>query len=170
MSEEGEFFMRKYELTYIIHPDLENTVEKVTEKVTGFIKKKDGVIISEDNWGKRKLAYPIKKSDLGIYVAVVFEAEANDVRDIEKNIILSEEIIRHLLVLHEEAVMPKREEGKATGEKPVKKAAIKEEEKLDLDLEEKKETPKEKEKPEKEEKERLKELDEKLEELLGKEE
>ncbi|PIZ00203.1 30S ribosomal protein S6 [bacterium (Candidatus Howlettbacteria) CG_4_10_14_0_8_um_filter_40_9] len=170
MSEEGEFFMKKYELVYIIHPDLENTTDKVTEKVAGFIKKKSGVIISQDNWGKRKLAYDIKKVDIGIYVAVVFEAEAKDVREIEKNIILSEEIIRHLLVLHEEGYISKRNEEKASEEKTGKKPAVKEEEKLDLDLEEKKEEAKAEEKPEKAEKERLKELDEKLEELLGKDE
>lgn len=153
--------MRKYELAFIVHPDLEETVDKVKDMVSGFIKKAGGAIINTDNWGKRKLAYPIAKNDFGVYVFLKFEAEPKAIKNIEKNVLKSEEIIRHLLVTFEEVPF-KREEKK---EEPFKEEKKKEPEMIEVDLEkeEKEEKPKEK-----VEKERMKELDKKLEELLGK--
>ena len=158
--------MRKYELAFIVHPDLEETVDKVTEKVSGFIKKNGGAIINTDNWGKRKLAYPISKNDFGIYIFVKFEAEPKEIRNIEKNVLMSEEIIRHLLAAYEEvAVKIEKMEEKPAVEK-VKKERKKEPETIEVEFEEKEKEEKPKEKVEKE---RMKELDKKLEELLGKE-
>ena len=158
--------MRKYELAFIVHPDLEETVDKVIEKVSGFLKKTGGAIISTDNWGKRKLAYPIAKNDFGVYVFVKFEAEPKDIRNIEKNVLMSEEIVRHLLVGYEEIFVKIEEKKEKPKRETVKKEKKEEPETIEVTVEkeEKEEKPKEK-----VEKERMKELDEKLEELLGKE-
>ena len=160
--------MKKYELVYIVHPDLESTIGKVTEKIDGFIKNKNGVIINEENWGKRKLSYPIQKNDFGIYVLLVFEAEEKDLKDIEKRIRLSEEVIRYLLTVFEKEIIRKAEIKK---DKDTEKEKKKEKKQVVLEaegesksvvVEEKKE-----EEPEKNEKERMQTLDKKLEELLG---
>ena len=49
----------KYELAVLYHPDLEIDLEKAAEKVANIVKNNGGKIVSEDNWGKRKLAYKI---------------------------------------------------------------------------------------------------------------
>lgn len=153
--------MKTYELVYIVHPDLETTIDKVTEKVTGFIERRNGKVLKQDNWEKKKLAYKILKQDFGIYVVVEFDSEPKSVVSIENDIRLSEEIIRFILVAKEEEVEgPIRKKPET---RPVKEEAIEEK-------------PKKAEKPKKEtkegeveEKERLKKLDEKLDELIGKE-
>ena len=91
--------MKNYELVIIVHPDLETTIEKVTTKVAGFITKRNGKILNEDNWGKKKLAYKIMKQDFGIYVVYDFEVEPKSVALIERDIRLSEDIMRFLLTI-----------------------------------------------------------------------
>ena len=59
--------MRKYELTVLIRPDLED-IEAPISKVRDIVKKAGGEIKKEDNWGKKKLAYKIRKEDFAIYV------------------------------------------------------------------------------------------------------
>ena len=51
----------KYELAVLYHPDLEIDLEKAAEKVASIVKANGGKIVSEDNWGKRKLAYKRRK-------------------------------------------------------------------------------------------------------------
>ena len=51
--------MKDYELTVLIHPDLEADLEKPLDKVRGLIKANGGEIVKEDNWGKKRTAYPI---------------------------------------------------------------------------------------------------------------
>jgi small subunit ribosomal protein S6 len=140
-----------YELLYIVHPDLESSIDKVTGKIKTSIEKRGGTINYEENWGKRKLAYEIKKNDVGIYVLWFFTAPKKSIAKIEKEIRLTEEIIRYLILTIEE-------------QKKASKPRIKTEPKKET------ETPK-KEKPETKESEkaRMKEIDEKLGALLGEE-
>ena len=60
--------MNEYELTVLIHPDLESTLDSVLDKVRGLITSNGGETVKEDNWGKKKLAYQIKREDFAIYV------------------------------------------------------------------------------------------------------
>ena len=60
--------MKDYELTVLIHPDLEVDIDAPLAKVRDLIKVNGGTITVEDNWGKKKLAYSIKKQDFGVYV------------------------------------------------------------------------------------------------------
>ena len=55
--------MNEYELTVLIHPDLESTLDSALDKVRGLITSNGGEIVKEDNWGKKKLAYQIKRED-----------------------------------------------------------------------------------------------------------
>jgi len=90
--------LKSYELLYIVHPDLEGTIEKVMDKVAGFIKKADGTLLSQEDWGKRKLAYKISKNDFGVYVLVNFTMESLMLKEVERNMRLSEEIMRSIIV------------------------------------------------------------------------
>lgn len=154
--------MKKYELVYIVHPDLETTIDKVSEKITKFIERKSGKVLKEENWGKKKLAYKIQKQDFGIYILVIFEAETKDLSAIENDVRLAEEVIRHLIVKKEE-----EDETPVRTPKPVQKP--KEEAAAEVAVEEEEKPKKTKKEEEKDEKERLKKLDEKLDEIIGKE-
>ena len=105
--------MGKYELLYIVHPDLEASIDKITGNARTFIEGRKGKINYEENWGKRKLAYPIKKSDVGIYVLWYFEAPQSALAKIERDLRLTEEIVRYMILATPDkkvkAVKPKKE-------------------------------------------------------------
>ncbi len=91
--------MRKYELMYIVRPDLEQeAVEGVTEKIKGVITNMGGEITNHEILGKRRLAYEIQKFRDGIYVLVQFQAAPSAVAEVERVIRITDEIIRHLVV------------------------------------------------------------------------
>lgn len=148
----------KYELLYIVHPDLESSIDKITDRVKGAIESRGGKITYEENWGKRKLAYPINKSEVGIYVLYYFESPKEALTKVERDLRLTEEVMRFMLLALEDRKKPeapkaKKEEPKIE-EAEVKKAPKKEEKKA----------------PAEDEETRLKKLDEKLEAILGDEE
>ena len=65
--------MKEYELTVLIHPDLETDLEAPLEKVRKLVTSNGGEITKEDNWGKKRLMYRIKGEDFAVYV--YFEVE-----------------------------------------------------------------------------------------------
>ena len=149
--------MKKYEIVYIIHPDLEGSTAKITEKVKKAIEDQKGKVFQEESWGKKKLAYEVKHNTFGIYEFVAAEIEPSKIKEVERSLRLSEEIIRSMIVLVEEKIEP--EAPKKRVNKPTK---IEKKEKA------KEEKPKKtKVETKKEEKERQKELDEKLKEIIG---
>lgn len=105
--------LKSYELLYIVHPDLEGTTEKVTDKVAKFIDKAEGKITSQEDWGKRKMAYSISRNDFGVYILVEFDAESTKLVEIERNLRLSEEIMRSMIVAIPEEKQAKPEKPKA---------------------------------------------------------
>lgn len=91
--------MRKYELMYIIRPDLEeNQVEEAIEKVKSTIEGNGGEISNHEVMGKRRLAYEIDKFRDGVYVLVNFAAPTETVDALEHVIRINDEIIRHLVI------------------------------------------------------------------------
>ena len=70
--------MNEYELTVLIHPDLEANLDSALDKVRGLITTNGGEITKEENWGKKKLAYTIKREDFAVYVC--FEVKFNALR------------------------------------------------------------------------------------------
>lgn len=96
--------MRKYELTVLIHPDLEIDLEKPLKKVRDIIANAGGTIATEDNWGKKKLAYRIKNEDFAVYVFFELELPPEGVRKLDGVLNITDEVLRHLLV----SVDPKR--------------------------------------------------------------
>lgn len=91
--------LQDYELVYIINPDVvEDALEAQVNGITQFITSRDGVIASVDKWGKKKLAYPLKHYLEGNYVLTKFKISPARLKEIEANLKISEEVLRHLLV------------------------------------------------------------------------
>lgn len=94
--------MKKYELSVLIHPDLEATLETALEKVRGIITDAGGTISKEENVGKNKLAYKIKGQDFAIYVYMDVELPTEAPVKISNTFNITDEVLRYLLVLTDE--------------------------------------------------------------------
>ena len=90
--------MKEYELTVLIHPYLEADLETPLTKVRDIIKNAGGTIVREDNWGKKKLAYPINREDFAVYVYMDVELPADAPLKISNTFNITDEVIRYLLV------------------------------------------------------------------------
>ena len=99
--------MRDYELTYIIKPDVDATnVHAIIERVNGFITAEGGSVTKLDQWGVRRLSYPINKYREGQYVFTLAKLEAASVTKIEGRLRLQEDLLRYLVVKAEETGRP----------------------------------------------------------------
>jgi small subunit ribosomal protein S6 len=88
-----------YELVYIVRPTVdEQAMAAVKEKVEKFIANGSGTISQRDDWGKRSLAYPIAKLTEGFYTVLQFDMPSAGIRDLERSLSLTEEILRHMVV------------------------------------------------------------------------
>lgn len=87
-----------YELTVLFHPDLENHLEKPLKKLEDIIKDHKGSIKTQDNWGKKKLAYTIKKQDFAVYVYSEVEVAPMEASKIQSLLNITDEVIRYLMV------------------------------------------------------------------------
>jgi len=90
--------VKEYELTVLIHPDLEADLDAPLNKVRGIIKDAGGEIVSEDNWGKKKLAYTIKKENFAVYVYMDVKLPADAPLKISNTLNITDEVLRYLLV------------------------------------------------------------------------
>jgi len=91
--------LRDYELVVIISPEVaDENFETIINKLSQFITEKDGVVSEMERWGKRKLAYPIKHFVEGNYVLSRFKLKPALSKEIEGNLQISEEVLRHLLI------------------------------------------------------------------------
>ena len=91
--------INEYETTYITRPDLpEDMQTAVFEKLLGVIKKYNGELFVHDDWGRRKLAYPIKKHNHGHYVYLNYTGPADLPQELERIIRLDDQILRFLTV------------------------------------------------------------------------
>ncbi len=109
---------KKYELTVLLHPDLEANQENALAKVKGIVEKAGGKIIKEDNWGKKRLAYTIDKQDFAIYVFMEVELPPQAPLEISNALNITDEVLRYLLVAED----PKQV--KAAQEKEEAKQAV----------------------------------------------
>lgn len=89
--------MRKYEVMYIIRPDIEQeAVQAAVDKFQGIISN-GGEITKHDVMGKRRLAYEIKKFRDGVFVLVNFNATPEVIAELERLMKISDEVIRYLI-------------------------------------------------------------------------
>ena len=99
--------MREYELTYIVRPDIDDeAVAAVAARIEQTITGNGGRVLKADSWGKRRLAYPVRRYVEGTYILLHTELTDKAIRETERQIKLSEDVIRHLLVRVEPAEAP----------------------------------------------------------------
>jgi small subunit ribosomal protein S6 len=92
--------MRKYELVCLIQPDLDETAANgVIERVKGWIAEAGGSIDKIDMWGKRRMAYSIRKQREGNYVLFNLTLPPATTSGLEQNLRYTETIMRHMLTL-----------------------------------------------------------------------
>ncbi len=88
-----------YELVVIVSPTVEEEgFEAAIESVNRFVTGRGGVVSDVERWGKRRLAYPIKHHGEGSYVLTRFRMKPEDNRELDSNLRISEDVIRHLLI------------------------------------------------------------------------
>ncbi len=91
--------MREYELTYIVHPQVDaEGLTAVIDEVKRAVESTGGVVHKVEPWGLRRLAYPIRKVREGQYVFMQVGLEARGVAELERVLKLKEPILRHLIV------------------------------------------------------------------------
>jgi len=113
--------MKEYELTVLIHPDLEANIEASLTKLRGLVTSNGGNIIKEDNWGKKRLAYRIKNENFAVYVYFDLALPANALLKISNSLNITDEVLRYLLVTADEKGRRALEEAKTNASETVAK-------------------------------------------------
>ncbi len=91
--------MRTYEMVVIIHPDLDDeAVNESLDKIKGWIKAGNGTITEVQEWGKKRLAYPIQKQYEGLYYLLNLELDPAENEELERNIRILEPVMRYMLI------------------------------------------------------------------------
>jgi small subunit ribosomal protein S6 len=91
--------MHNYELVTVISPEVDDErIAKLVDKMSQFISAKEGVVENMEQWGKRKLAYPIKRFMEANYILTRFRLEPGSIRELEAELTGSEEVLRYLVV------------------------------------------------------------------------
>ena len=94
--------MKEYELTVLVHPDLEANLDTVLDKVRALVTDNGGEIIKEDNWGKKKLEYSIRREEFAVYVYFEVKLPAEALLKISNVLNITDEVLRYLLVKADE--------------------------------------------------------------------
>lgn len=98
-TEAEEKQLRDYEMVVIINPELdEDKFNTMINGINKLIADMGGVVADIKHWGKRKLAYPIKKFSEGNYVLTHFQLQPALSKEVEAKLQISEDVLRHLLV------------------------------------------------------------------------
>lgn len=109
--------MKQYELTFLIHPDLEMNTETVVSKVKDLVDANGGKVTKEVNEGKKKLAYAIKGEEYAVYYYLEVELPAQAPAKISSVMNITDGVLRYLLVAVDERKLKfeeKRREYKAS--------------------------------------------------------
>jgi len=87
----------RYEFTYIINPILnEHQIKDLIQKVNSLIEEHEGTILDLEEWGSRRLAYPLKKKRNGYYVNMYFDAPGGFIARLERSMEIEDNILRYL--------------------------------------------------------------------------
>ena len=127
--------VNRYETVFIVTPVLsDDQMKETVEKYTNFLKEHGAEIVYTNNWGMRKLAYPIKKKTTGFYYLIEFNAEGSVIADLEVAYKRDERLLRFLTVSLDKYAVAYNEKKRnakkaAEAEAPAAPAAVTEEEK-----------------------------------------
>ncbi|MHB8460656.1 MAG: 30S ribosomal protein S6 [Candidatus Limnocylindrales bacterium] len=104
--------MRRYELMLVIRPDVpDERSQVVIDRTTRGIVAAGGSIVKVSPWGRRRLAYQIDRFREGSYHIIVFEAPADAIAELEHGLLITEEVIRHLVTRDERPIRASRRDG-----------------------------------------------------------
>jgi small subunit ribosomal protein S6 len=121
--------VNQYEIAVLYHPDLEVDLSKAEERVKKIFTDNGGKLVNADNWGKRKLAYPIKNQEHAVYVFYTVELPADGVRKVETTLNITDEVIRFLITRPDLKAIAKAEAAKAEkAQKAAERGAVDESE------------------------------------------
>lgn len=122
--------MKQYELTVLIHPDLEMNLSPALDKVKNLIETNGGTITKEVNEGKKKTAYPVEKQDFAVYYYYEVDLPAGAPAKISDVLNITDEVLRYLLVSVDErkAKLAKKSAERAAKQAEASEPADKEEE------------------------------------------
>ena len=116
--------MHKYELMVILDPEIdERTVAPSLDKFLNVIRNDGGTIDNVDIWGRRRLAYEINKKTEGIYAVVALTSNSAATVELDRQLGLSEAVMRTKVLRAEEAIAQVEEAQKLSAEKAARKAA-----------------------------------------------
>ncbi len=96
--------MRKYEIMFIVRPDLEEaSIKKIAEDMKNVLTAKNAKVLDVKEMGQKELAYEMNKYKTGYYFLFTIESETDEAtREFDRLALISEDIIRHLVVKVEE--------------------------------------------------------------------
>ncbi len=116
--------MRRYETILIAHVDLsEDELSSIIASYGAIVTGQKGILVKVERWGKRRLAYMIKKQARGFYILIDYAGESAAVNELERNLKINDKILKFMTVLKDDAVDP------AALEKEIAEAAQKPEKK-----------------------------------------
>lgn len=96
--------MRDYELVMVVSPEVgDEGFPSTVDRVSEFIKQQGGEVKQVDQWGRRRLAYPIRRFTEGFYAVTQFSLDPKAVGALAGNLDMAEDVLRHLVVKLEEA-------------------------------------------------------------------
>lgn len=108
---------RLYETTYILNAALEDPeIEEAIGRISEYIVQHGGTIHEINRWGRRRLAYPIRKKYNGYYVHCIFDAPPSSVPVIERYLILDDSVLRHLTLQLSERLIQYRKQRATSAE------------------------------------------------------
>jgi len=108
--------MRRYELMLVLRPDVaDDKAQAVIDRTTRQIVAGGGQIVKVAPWGRRRLAYQIDRFREGSYHIVLFEAPSDAIGEMERTLLITEEVIRHLVTRDERPARPARRDGAGEG-------------------------------------------------------
>lgn len=109
--------LREYETIYILRPDApETTISEVNKKIRGVIENNGGQLLKVENWGKRRLAYEVRKHFKGTYLFWSYLGKAGLVDEVERNLKIADSVIRFYTVKLQENVDPSGKTSEVTDE------------------------------------------------------
>jgi small subunit ribosomal protein S6 len=92
--------LRKYEVVLILPPEADDeVVQRVTSRISQVLEQGGGKVTSVNKWGKRRLAFEIKRQSEGFYVVTEFEAEPETVKELDRVLTLADEVVRFKVVV-----------------------------------------------------------------------
>ena len=113
--------MKTYELIFVARPDIADAeLSKLAEKISSLVTEKKGTVVKLDKWGRQRLAYAVEKFSEGIFYFMEFAGNYEIVREIERNLRMSDSVLRYLIVGKIEDKRKKQPEKAPVKEEPEK--------------------------------------------------